>query len=262
MNTDSLTDTSALAPEGAARRARKEARRNQLLRAAGAVLQDKRSDEMSMQDVAHEAGVSVGLIYRYFTNKDALLLALIVTVLDELTERVPAAVAAAGEDPVERVSAAFTMYCRVIDENRQATLITYRESKSLTAANRTHIKSREVESVRPLVEAIQEAVRSGAFVELDAELLAYDLVLLAHGWALKSWYFEPQHTFDSYVRGQLRLVLAAAVAPERRRARSARGPASGEARKSAPRAVPESVHESDPEPTRESTRDEETRHDR
>ncbi len=79
--------------------------------------------------------------------------------------------------------------------------------------------SHEVESLRPLVEAIQEAVRSGAFVELDAELLAYDLVLLAHGWALKSWYFEPQHTFDSYVRGQLRLVLAAAVAPERRRAR-------------------------------------------
>ena len=96
MNTDSLTDTSALAPKGAARRARKEARRNQLLRAAGAVL-------------------------------------------DELTERVPAAVAAAGEDPAGRVSAAFTMYCRVIDENRQATLITYRESKSLTAANRTHI---------------------------------------------------------------------------------------------------------------------------
>ena len=62
MNTDSLTDTSALAPEGAARRARKEARRNQLLRAAGAVL-------------------------------------------DELTERVPAAVAAADEDPVERASA-------------------------------------------------------------------------------------------------------------------------------------------------------------
>ncbi len=139
MSTDSLTDTSALAPEGAARRARKEARRNQLLRAAGAVL-------------------------------------------DELTERVPAAVAAADEDPVERVSAAFTMYCRVIDENRQATLITYRGSKSLTAANRTHIKSHEVESLRPLVEAIQEAVRSGAFVELDVELLAYDLVLLAHGW--------------------------------------------------------------------------------
>ena len=108
-----------------------------------------------------------------------------------------------------------------------------------------------MESVRPLVEALQEAVRIGAFVELDAELLAYDLVLLAHGWALKSWYFEPQHTFDSYVRGQLRLVLAAAVAPERRRAR---GPASGEARKSAPRAVPESVQEPAPGSSRESAR--------
>ena len=43
------------------------------------------------------------------------------------------------------------------------------------------------------------------------------------GGTLKSWYFERRHTFDSYVRGQPRLVLAAAVAPERRRAR---GPAS------------------------------------
>ncbi|WP_270450373.1 hypothetical protein [Kocuria marina] len=40
MNTDSLTDTSALAPEDAARHARKEARRNQLLRAAGAALDE------------------------------------------------------------------------------------------------------------------------------------------------------------------------------------------------------------------------------
>ena len=48
------------------------------------------SQAVSMQAVAAEAGVSVGLIYRYFGGKDDLLLAVILDVLDAFADARPA----------------------------------------------------------------------------------------------------------------------------------------------------------------------------
>src|SRR5215212_6048686 len=85
-------------PDEAARRARAEHRSAQLLGAAARLMERDGSQAVSMQAVATEAGVSVGLIYRYFGGKDDLLLAVIVGVLDSFATRVPEAVDAAGDD--------------------------------------------------------------------------------------------------------------------------------------------------------------------
>ena len=126
-------------PGEAARQVRARLRSQQLLRAAARLMERSGAHAVSMQAVAAEAGVSVGLIYRYFGGKDDLLLAVITDVLDAFAARVPAAVAAAGEDPVDRLAAAFRSYCEVIDEHRHAAVLTYRESKSLTEAGRDKI---------------------------------------------------------------------------------------------------------------------------
>ena len=113
---------------------RAERRSAQLLTAAARLMERDGSQSVSMQAVAHEAGVSVGLIYRYFGSKDELLLRVIVDVLDSFAERVPAKVAAAGDDPVRGLAAAFRAYCEVIDEHRHAAVLTYRETKSLDSS--------------------------------------------------------------------------------------------------------------------------------
>jgi TetR/AcrR family fatty acid metabolism transcriptional regulator len=62
---------------------RKQDRYRSLLEAATAVFVEKGLHEASMSDIAREAGVSDGLLYRYFENKRALLDA----VLREFYER-------------------------------------------------------------------------------------------------------------------------------------------------------------------------------
>lgn len=52
-----------------------EARRQEILDAARSVFIDKGCDAASMQDISKAAGVSAGNIYRYFPNKDALIVA-------------------------------------------------------------------------------------------------------------------------------------------------------------------------------------------
>ena len=198
-------------------RTRAELRSEQLLAAAAKLMERDGSQAVSMQAVAEEAGVSVGLIYRYFSGKDELLLAVIVDVLETFATAIPAAIERAGDDPVERLVAAFRSYCEVIDARRHAAVLTYRESKSLSTEGREKIKRLEVQTSEPLRRVIRDGVEAGVLTTSDPDLVAYNLLLLAHAWALKHWYFEQTLTFDDYVRKQTALTLAAIVEPRRRR---------------------------------------------
>lgn len=204
-------------PQEAARLTRAQQRSEQLLGAAARLMERDGSQAVSMQAVAEEAGVSVGLIYRYFGGKEDLLLAVIVDVLEAFAERVPHAVEAAGENPVERLAAAFRAYCEVIDEHRHAAVLTYRESKSLSEEGRRRIMELEVTTSEPLRTILREGVEAGELLEVDVDLVSYDLLLLAHGWALKHWYFERTLALDDYVAKQTSLVLGSLVQPRRRR---------------------------------------------
>lgn len=217
MSSAALDGTMPTDPDLAARGARRRQRSRQLLDAAARVMEREGSHAVSMQAVASEADVSVGLIYRYFGGKDELLLAVILNVLEDFSATVPAAIDAAGDDPVERLAAAFHAYCAVIERHRHATVLTYRESKTLDEAGRSRIKELEVETSQPLVQVLREGIEAGILRHVEAELVAYNLLLVAHAWALKHWYFERTLGFEDYVRKQLSLALHGLVEPRHRR---------------------------------------------
>jgi AcrR family transcriptional regulator len=212
-----MPSTSTERPQDAARQMLAEQRSRQLLDAAARLMEREGSEAVSMQALAAEAGVSVGLIYRYFGSKDDILLAVIVQVLDAFAVKVPQAIEAAGADPIRRLAAAFAAYCTVIDDHRHAAVLTYRESKSLDAAGRERIKRLEVETSQPLRDAVLSGVESGLLRTAEPDLVAYNLLLLAHAWALKHWYFEKTMTLEAYIGAQLALALSAVIAPTSRR---------------------------------------------
>lgn len=194
-----------------------EQRSAELLAAAARLMERDGSQAVSMQAVAAEAGVSVGLIYRYFGGKDDLLLAVILDVLETFAQRVPEAVTVAGEDPVRGLAAAFRAYCEVIDERRHAAVLTYRETKSLSPQTRRRLKDLELSTSEPLRRLVRAGIDQGVFRDVDVELVSYNVLLAAHGWALKHWFFERRTSFEAYVGQQLSLLLNALLEPRRRR---------------------------------------------
>ena len=62
-------------------------RREQIVRAAATVLLSGGYDGTSMEDVARAAGVTRLIVYRIFESKEALYLAVLTTVLDDLSAR-------------------------------------------------------------------------------------------------------------------------------------------------------------------------------
>ena len=146
-----------------------------------------------------------------------LLLAVILDVLDAFERLVPEAIEAAGDDPVERLVAAFRCFCEVIDAKPHAVVLSYRESKSLTPEGRERIKQLEVSTSEPLRACIRDGVEAGLLRDVDPGLVSYHLLLAAHGWALKHWYYERALAFDDYVRKQTALALHSVLDAKARR---------------------------------------------
>jgi AcrR family transcriptional regulator len=162
----------------------------------------------SMQAVAERAGISVGLIYQYFGNKDELLVAVIVDILEDFRDQVPAAIAAAGEDPVDRFGAAFRICCQVVEAKREAVTLTYRESRTLPADGLERIKDLELQTAEPIRQAVADGIDAGVFRAVDARLVVHNVLLLAHAWALKHWNLARFLTLDQYIEQEWALLLA------------------------------------------------------
>ena len=71
-----------------------DARRNQILDAASALLRDG-FHETSMQDLFAEAGLSAGAVYRYFSSKEDMVLAIAEQSMREVTAMIHSFAAAA-----------------------------------------------------------------------------------------------------------------------------------------------------------------------
>ena len=93
-------------------------------------------------------------------NKDDLLVAVIVDILEDFRDQVPAAIADGGADPVDRFRAAFAICCRVVDAKRHAVNLTYRESRTLSREGLERIQQLEQETAEPIVAGVRGRCRS------------------------------------------------------------------------------------------------------
>ncbi|MFC3229329.1 TetR/AcrR family transcriptional regulator [Marinibaculum pumilum] len=191
-----------------------EERRKQILAAAIEIFGRRGFHDATMQQISRAAGISVGLIYQYFRDKEDLLHAVISEILDSYLREIPAARATQTE-PLERLHAAVRAYFRVVDEHRAAALIGYRESRVLPRARMTEIMARERETTGLIAESVEECRRAGVLQVADPELLTYQLVVYVHAWPLHAWRLEPQPGGEAYIeRGMAQLLRPVQPAPE------------------------------------------------
>lgn len=181
-----------------------EKRRDQLVAAATELFGRNGFYATTIKDIAQRAGVSAGLIYAYVKTKEDVLFLVLQNVLDSYAREIPKALEGVS-DPVLRFEAAVRAYCEVVGEKPDATLLAYRETKSLGPEQRAAIMQMELDSNRLIIDCIEACIQAGYFRPVNAELLAYRIVLLAHGWALKAWRFSHITTLNEYIEDELDL---------------------------------------------------------
>jgi len=200
----------------AVREARAQWRRAQIVEAATELMEERGFHEMSVSALARRADLSVGTIYQYVADKTGVLLLVIVDILEAYKQDLPVAMEG-RDDPLERLAAGFDAYCRIVDARRYATVLAYRESKTLPPEGRRQVMALEVETTNLLKVCLDEAAAASILVPCDTELVASNLTIVAHAWALKHWRLRAHLDLDAYIREQLALTVRAIVAPTRRR---------------------------------------------
>lgn len=196
--------------EGLAKR-----RREQVVQAAVGLFARQGYYRTTVHDIAKTAGVSPGLIYQYFADKDDILLHSILDVIDGYRTEIPAALQDV-QDPLVRFLRAVKTYCSVVDARRDAAVLAYRSTKSLPPQARRLIMDAEIETNELIARCIRECVDAGVFVPMDVEFVTDQFVMLAHSWALKHWRLAPRYTLAEYIQRAFDLYFDAILTPEGR----------------------------------------------
>lgn len=183
-----------------------EKRREQFVTAAAELFGKNSFHTTTIKEIAQKAGVSAGLIYAYVKTKEDVLFLVLQNVLESYAREIPKALEGLT-DPIQRFCTAVRAYCEVVGANPDATLLAYRETKSLNHEQRVAIKEMELESNRIIMNCIEECIRAGYFRQTKAELTAYRIVLVAHGWALKAWRFRQIATLEEYINEEIDMFL-------------------------------------------------------
>nr|BFE56970.1 TetR family transcriptional regulator [Dactylosporangium thailandense] len=100
-------------------------KRDRVLAAAAALLQELPFDDIGTRQIADRAGVSVGSLYRFFPDKDAIFYALSATWLDKVLDLMDGQLAAPPPtvaELVNRVVEAFAEFFRAEPGYRQVSL--------------------------------------------------------------------------------------------------------------------------------------------
>jgi AcrR family transcriptional regulator len=189
-----------------------EKRRSQIVTAATQLFSDQGFYKTTMKDIAKKAGVSAGLVYLYVKEKEDVLLLVLLQVLDAYAREIPKAMVDV-QDPLDRLLTATEAYCRVVDRHRAATVLAYRSTKSLSLERRKLIQESETSTNAFIAEAICDCMKAGLIRTLNVDVLTYQIVLVAHGWALKSWYFKSRLSLDEYIVDSLDVLLTGVLSP-------------------------------------------------
>ncbi|MBV7484866.1 TetR/AcrR family transcriptional regulator [Bordetella sp. BOR01] len=200
-------------------------RRSQFINAAIDLFGQHGYHVTTIREIAQAAKVSIGLIYQYVEDKEDILFLALLTVLDTYAQEIPKALEGL-EDPLERFRAAVHAYCHVNDSNANATVLAYRETKSLRKERRVAIQQKELDSNALIAACIQDCIDAGIFEKtIDIELMTYQLVMFSHAWALKSWRFRGMMSVDTYVDRGLDLMLGPVLTVRGRRVYQRQRPA-------------------------------------
>jgi AcrR family transcriptional regulator len=178
-----------------------EQRRAQLLDLGVSLLADRSLDELTIDVLAEEAGISRGLLYHYFGDKLAFREAVVRRAVDDLV--VQTAPPATG-DPLARLLASLTAYVDYVEANREG----YRSIVQAAASGN--------EELRRLYEQARAVLTDRIFTEdAQGDLIADTPAtrLMVRGWAalteelVLAWLDDPR----AMSRDELVRALTAAL---------------------------------------------------
>ncbi len=175
---------------------------------AASEIYNRKGRQATAEEIAAAAGVSVPVTTHHVKKPSDIMLVIMEHLQSKFAEGVAQRI---GDDatPAEKLRQAIAQFFTVVDQERPKVLLVYRESLTLDKAGRKRIMQLERQSVEMFRKILDEGMADGSFRVMDTDLMAYDIVMLAHMWSLKSWHFKKiGRSFQDFMIRQQEAIMA------------------------------------------------------
>jgi AcrR family transcriptional regulator len=147
-------------------------------------------EAVTLRAVAREIGIAAPSIYAHFPDREAIVMAVVTRVFDELTEAITRGVASAGQDPVSRLVAGCEAYVAFGLEHPERYGVLFSERRIATVdyckpvpigPDGLPVLEFGAESFALLVTSIEDCVRAGVSASADIVADATAVWVAMHG---------------------------------------------------------------------------------
>lgn len=175
---------------------------------AAAEIYNRKGRQATAEEIAAAAGVSVPVTTHHVKKPSDIMLVIMEHLQSKFAEGLAAKVPEDATAP-QKLRQAVEQFFTVVDQERSKVLLVYRESLTLDRAGRKRIMQLERQSVDVFRNILDQGVADGSFRVVDTDLMAYDIVVLAHMWSLKSWHFKKiGRSFRDFMMRQQEAIMA------------------------------------------------------
>lgn len=166
-----------------------------------------------MRELAKACEMSAGALYHYFGSKEEILYSIINSATSQQAGSMEDwANELATASPTIALVELMRKFYEWHDDNQDITLFAYQETKNLPDNARQIIFDSEARILAVFEKLLTRGIEEGEFNTNDPKLIAHDIVVLGHAWALRRWHLRKRWTFETYVKEQADAMLRAITA--------------------------------------------------
>lgn len=186
------------------RRMRKEERRAHLIQAARHMFASKGFDATSMDDIAHEAGITKPILYKHFESKHAMYIAVLEEHLSDLIGRLWVALST-DPDPRERLRAGFEAYFEFVEQRPDGFKMIVDAGTRIDPHDRQHLEKAWDTLADGIARTVGDLLRAADLDPSGAPIYARALIGMVE--AVAGWWLRTQRiTRDMAVAHMLALA--------------------------------------------------------
>lgn len=183
-------------------------RRNHIVRCSTKVFTKKGYDRTNMRELAKACEMSAGALYHYFGSKEEILYSIINSATSQQASSMEdCANELATVSPTIALVGLMRKFYEWHDDNQDITLFAYQETKNLPDNAQQSIFDSEAHILTVFEKLLTRGIKEGEFNIDDPKLIAHDIVVLGHAWALRRWHLRKHWTFETYVMEQTDAML-------------------------------------------------------